>query len=176
MKRESLVWGVVVLMVMGAFSALPLYPPAVAQQPPTLIYGVNSGAARPILVDASGNLNLSTVDPCAAPNVTKLSAVLAVTADATVVALTAGQTIYVCGYGATVEGTAPTYRFQSGTGTACATSTDQLSGVFLPTVGSFQTVGWGGSTVFTASSAEDLCVDVGGTSPSVQGIITYVKQ
>lgn len=166
-----------VLLVMWMAQALVLVlVPLEAQQPPALMYGNNNGTLRPVAVDATGDLILADTDPCASSGVPKVSVVLDVTADAIVVALTAGQTIHVCGWAATIGGTAPTYRFQSGTGVACATSVDQLSGVFAPTVGSANFMGNGGATVLKAMAAEDLCIDVGGTTPSVQGVLTYVKQ
>lgn len=145
----------------------------------TVVLGAGSAAVGTIALGAGsasvGTVNLSTADPCQAANVVKSSAVINVTTDAELVALTSGQTIYVCGYEMTVGGTAPTYRFVYGTGTTCATGLTGLTGTYLPVVGADDSYG-PGSTVFATIASNALCMDTGGTSPSAQGVLTYVKQ
>ncbi len=142
-----------------------------------LIAGVLVGVGLPwLLFDQPISGQIDRTDPCQSSAFIKTHVALDVTVDAIVVALTSGQTTHVCGWAATLGGTTPTLRWLSGTGAACATSQDILSGTFLPTVGSFLAAGLGGQTVLRATLSEDLCADVGGTTPSLQGVLTYVKR
>jgi hypothetical protein len=117
----------------------------------------------------------SSNDPCQTSGIAKSSVVLNVTTSAQVIALSGTTVIYVCGWTATVGGTAPTYQFQTGTGSVCATGTVNRSGVFAPTVGSFNSYN-PAMTAFAGASGEALCIATGGTTPSVQGVLTYVQQ
>ena len=190
MRTENKFYGLLLVLGICALYTLGFrwfVSPAEAQQPPSLVYGNSSGTIVPLAVNSTGNLvvgtgtnsigtvNLSTADPCQAANVVKSSAVINVTTDAELVALTSGQTIYVCGYEMTVGGTAPTYRFIYGTGTTCATGLTGLTGTYLPVVGADDSFG-PGSTIFATIASNALCLDTGGTSPSAQGVLTYVKQ
>ena len=118
---------------------------------------------------------LAATDPCQSSAVAKSSVVLNVTTSAQVIALSGSTTIYVCGFMATVGGVAPTYQFQYGTGSACATGTTNLTGIFLPVVGSVN-VYLPSMTAFRTIAGQALCIATGGTTPSVQGVLTYVQQ
>ena len=118
---------------------------------------------------------LSSTDPCQASGVAKSRVLLNVTVLAEIIAASGSNVIYVCGFAATVGGTAPTYQFQYGTGTACATGRTNISGIFAPTVGSFNQYS-PGMTAFATTASQALCIETGGTTPSVQGILTYVQQ
>ena len=117
----------------------------------------------------------SATDPCQSSAVAKSSVVLSVTTSAQVIALSGSTVIYVCGFMATVGGVAPTYQFQYGTGSVCATGTTNLTGVFLPVVGSVN-VYLPSMTAFRTIAGQALCIATGGTTPSVQGVLTYVQQ
>ena len=116
-----------------------------------------------------------STDPCQSKSVTKSSVVLNVTTSAQVIAASGSTIIYVCGFTMTVGGTAPTYQFQYGTGSVCATGLTNLTGKFAPTVGSFNSYN-PGMTAFPTTASQALCVATGGTTPSVQGVLTYVQQ
>lgn len=142
-----------------------------------ILQGVLNGDPASVSAEQFGTWTVadSSTDPCASSAVAKVSVALAATVDAEIVALTAGQVIYICGWSATAAGTAPTYRFIYGTGAVCATGLTALTGTYLPTVGQWMTTGQG-STIAKGATANALCINVGGTSPSIQGVLTYVKQ
>ena len=161
------------------------------QTTPGTTNGVQVNAALPAGTNAIGKLAANSgvdigdvdvtsmpaaTDPCQSPYVAKSSVVIDVaTNDAELIALTASQVIYVCGWSLTVNGTAPTWRLIYGTGSVCAGGLTALTGTFLPIVGSFATFA-GPGTVTKTIASNALCMDVGGTTPSVQGVLTYVKQ
>lgn len=116
-----------------------------------------------------------TIDPCQRSEVLKSSVVLNVTVSAQVLAASGTTHVYVCGFSATVGGTSPTYQFVYGTGAVCATGQTTLSGTFAPTSGAFQTSGTG-MTVFKTPASQALCLLTGGTTPSVQGVLSYVQR
>ena len=162
--------------------------PVTAQRPDSLVYGNSSGTIVPLAVTSTGavvlgtgsatvgTVNLSTTDPCLAPNVSKVAVVIAATADAELVAINGSELIYVCGWSVTVAGTAPTYRLISGTGTTCATGTVGETGVYA-TLANAESDGPNyGGTVLAGAAGAALCIDVGGTTPSIQGVLSYVQQ
>lgn len=116
-------------------------------------------------------------DPCASPFTAKQAAVINIGAAATteIVPLAAGKTIYVCHWAFTLAGTTPSFTFKNGTGTNCGTGTASLSGVMLPTSGSYLTGGYIG-TLFSAPVANAVCGTTVGTGSSAQGVLTYVRQ
>lgn len=155
----------------------PLILGYASNAPPTAV-SADGDAAR-YWVSRTGAMQIAYRDPCASPSVVKSFIEVSSTADEILVPLTSGQTIYVCGFvGRGTGSTTPTFRFLSGTGTACGTSTDVLTGTMPVVATTGNTIEWpaGGSTMFAASVSEDLCIDVGGTSPDIQGVLTYVKQ
>lgn len=92
---------------------------------------------------------------------------------AQLVAAQGNQPIHVCSITATIAGTTPTALFIYGTGTNCATNNGNLSGTFAPTSGTLMSVGYGGD-LMVVPPGNELCVTTGGTTPSLQGILTYV--
>lgn len=115
----------------------------------------------------------SAPDPCMNPNIGKSS--VALTASGQIVALATGKVIYLCGSYATLGGTTPTLKFQTGTGANCGTGTADLTGAFALTVGQEFFVGHG-STVIQTPASQALCVLLAGTSPTIAGVATYVQQ
>jgi hypothetical protein len=119
-------------------------------------------------------------DPCNTTARPKSVAVINIAAASTVelVAAAASKYVYVCGFALTLNGTAPTIEFLSGTKTttACDTSPTPLTGVMAPTAGTPIGSGGTGSGVFTSIASGELCATVGGTSPSAQGYVTFVQQ
>jgi hypothetical protein len=92
------------------------------------------------------------------------------------VGLSGSTNIRVCSYQFTLTGTSPTAAFAYGTGTNCGTGTTTL-GAMAPTSGSVITSPSGGASnlVFEVPAGDALCLTVGGTSPSAQGWLTYVR-
>ena len=115
-------------------------------------------------------------DPCQSSGNAKSSVVVNVTADAQLIALSGSTIIYVCGFSVSLTGTTPTMRLVSGTGTVCATGLTGRTGAYAPLTGSMLTTGGIAGTVLATAAGEALCMDVEGTSPSAQGVLTYVQQ
>lgn len=118
-------------------------------------------------------------DVCNNPVVVKNSVAINVGSATTaeLVPAVAGQRVIVCNFVATATGTTPTLQFKTGTKVTnpCDTSPVNLSGVFAPTSGSLIFTGWGGD-VFISSLGGEICLTAGGTTPSIQGILTYIQQ
>lgn len=143
----------------------------------TNVIAVKGSGAAPATTDNSLVVAVSpNGDPCASPSVVKLSQPisLASTTATAVVALTSGQTISVCGAAFTLAGTSPTALFTSAA--TCGTSPTNLTGTMAPVTGTELTIGYGGHTAFSNTSGQNLCLTLAGTSPSAQGVITYVKR
>lgn len=115
----------------------------------------------------------ASLDPCQANTVAKTSVALNHTASAQLVALSGATRIYVCGYWFSTAGTTPSVRFMYGTGAVCATGLVALTGVQL---GTPQMSADSGATQFSTAAGNALCMTVAGTSPSIQGYLTYVQQ
>jgi len=113
-------------------------------------------------------------DPCQGSTVPKSSVAIAVTATAQLIAPLAGHLIYVCGYNFTLGGTnAPTAQFTTGTGATCGTGTVNQTG----TMGAATiTSGGGGYQVFKGNAGQGLCLVVAGTTPTAQGVLSFVQQ
>lgn len=136
-----------------------------------------SGNVQTLLTNTDGSLQVgfTTVDPCQSSGVAKSSVVLNHTATAELVAISGTTVVYVCGFSISLAGTAPTFRFQTGTGTTCGTGTVQQTGVYTPaSAAPFSTYGAG--TIFKGTAGQALCINLGGTTPSAQGVLTYVQQ
>ncbi len=118
-------------------------------------------------------------DPCTLSTVAKSSVAVNVGSATTVklVDVSASKVIYVCGFAASIAGTTPSVTFKYGTNvsTDCDTGATAMTGTILPLTGSFIRLG-DGATVMQTAAAKQLCVTTGGTSPSLQGVLTYVQQ
>ena len=121
--------------------------------------------------------NTVTGDPCLNPQILKSSAAVNISGAAgttSLVAVSGTTAVYVCSFQATVVGTSPTILFEYGTSTAC-TGTHALSGTMSIPTTSTVNIGWGG-TIMVAPASNGLCLVAGGTTPSIQGIVSYVQQ
>jgi hypothetical protein len=132
----------------------------------------------PSLVVAASITNIAGAsDPCQDVSALKVSAVVNIsTATTTQIVPVSGSTIvYVCGYSLqTVSGTTPTLYFEYGTGGSC-TGTTALTGTF--TGAALQTFTYGpGETIMKTPASNGLCIVSAGTTPNIQGIVTYVQQ
>lgn len=132
------------------------------------------------LVTPAGNY----ADPCLSPTVQKKSAALPLTNAATtvqVIALVAGQTIYVCGIDVTATwgGTNFTYQWEYGTGASCGTGTTALSGAKVLSNANIINDAISGATLFGIPSANALCLVMSaatGGSAGIGGFVSYVQQ
>jgi hypothetical protein len=92
------------------------------------------------------------------------------------VAGVAGTNVYVCGVQGTVVGTNPTVQFTGGASN-CTVSIQTFTGTFAAVTGTLLIVGSGGYIVFqTTITGTGVCIVSGGTTPSIQGILTYVQR
>lgn len=89
-------------------------------------------------------------------------------ADHSLVAAVTGGRIRVVALAVTAAGTAPAIRFESGAGGTA------LTGVMLPTSGSVVVLPYNPTGWFETASGAALSMEVGGTSPSIQGVVEYV--
>jgi len=112
----------------------------------------------------------------------KSSVAVAISTATTTLLVTGGtpytsSQVYVCGFNGTIAGTSPTLKLEYGTTTTnpCDTGTTALSGTLAPTTGSTLAIGYGG-TILTVPAGNNFCVVTGGTTPSLQGVLTYVQQ
>ena len=118
-------------------------------------------------------------DPCANPAFLSTSADVSITSDTQIITGTTGRVIYVCGFYFTFKGSGgDTFRVTSGTGSVCATSLEQMSGLYgVGTNGSPTEVfiGNGARSVMRSYNPGDhICIDVAGVAPSVQGFVDFI--
>jgi hypothetical protein len=131
----------------------------------SLAYGINGQTPGP-------------VDPCASAAIDKSSFSVAIsTATTTAVqAGVAGKRVYVCAFTIIyTSGTTPTVQFEVGTGGTCGTGTTAKTGVMaiVATSGQGLIVG-AGHTLFSGTAGQDVCILSAGTTPTVNGWVTYV--
>lgn len=118
------------------------------------------------------------VDPCASASIDKSSFSVAIsTATTTAIqAGAAGKRVYVCAFTIIyTSGTTPTIQFEVGTGGTCGTGTTAKTGVMAiqATAGTGLIVG-AGHTLFSGTAAQDMCILSAGTTPTVNGWVTFV--
>jgi len=138
---------------------------------------LTTAAIDPSLVVAASIANVSGAsDPCQDVSAQKSSVAINQAASTQLITNSGTTSIYVCGYNFTAAtGTSATYEFEYGTGTTCGTGTTALTGAY--TGNSSAPVSYGpGSTLFKVPSTDNLCLINGGTSPSAQGVLTFVQQ
>ena len=89
------------------------------------------------------------------------------------VALVAGQKIYVCGFVLFAAGTA-NVKLNYGTGTACATGTTAVTPAFQLTAQTGVSYGNGEGTVGTTAAGNALCLN-SSAAVAVQALVTYTQ-
>lgn len=102
------------------------------------------------------------------------------TATTTALVTVSGSTaVYVCAYDISLHaGTNPAFQFEQGTGSACASSPVVLTGTFGGANASSNQDFKNGSGVgqlFTAAASNGLCLVSTGTTPNLQGVVTYAQ-
>jgi hypothetical protein len=93
-----------------------------------------------------------------------------------IVAASGTKNVYVCGYALqTLSGTAPTFKFASGTHTTtdCDTSEADLSGVFGSSTGQIFMWPSAGYPAFISPAGQTLCLFVNGAAATITGFIKY---
>ena len=90
----------------------------------------------------------------------------------------AGKIVHICGIYATLGGTAPTLELEAGTTTTnpCDTGTTALTGAMAPLAGTALYLHGMPKDLAVGASGAGVCALIGGTTPSLQGIVQYVQQ
>jgi hypothetical protein len=130
----------------------------------SLAYGINGQLPGP-------------VDPCASAAIDKSSFSVAIsTATTTVVqAGSAGKRVYVCAFTIIwTSGTTPTIQFEVGTGGTCGTPTVKTGAMAIPVTSGQGLIVGAGHTLFSGVAGQDMCIVSTGTTPTVNGWVTYV--
>ncbi len=164
-----------------------------AQQPPTVAsscggQSLTPGAGSRTYVDTAGDTCVFAItnDPCS--YAAKSSVKIAITSATTtaMVAVSGTTTVYVCGYDFTISEvvtTANTLKFESGTGSACASPVADLTGLYgaggvtAAAPIHVASAGNGSSTVFNGGASNGVCaVTAIGATAFFEGVLTYVQQ
>ncbi len=121
----------------------------------------SSGGTQTINCDKSVVINISTATTTA------------------LVAVSGSTSVYVCAYDISLHsGTNPAFQFEYGSGTACATSPIALTGTFGGANASadqdFKN-GSGTGVLFGSIASNGLCLVSTGTTPNLQGVVTYAQ-
>lgn len=130
----------------------------------------------------TGESRVALGDPCELPGIPKQSVPIAISAAGTSVLVPAYsyKTTSVCAITAIyASGTTPTLQFKTGTQTttACDTAAVTLTGAMsIPATAGQGIVLGVGHTLIAATPGAQLCVVAGGTTPVVNGVLTYVQQ
>jgi hypothetical protein len=119
----------------------------------------------------------ASTDPCESGAITKTSSPIVATAAGTtqIVALSAINSIYVCGYQMSQVATAGTVQWEYGTGASCAVGTTTLTGAMGVTASSPFAYGSGSATVMKVPTGNALCLVTTGAGGTVAGIVTYIQ-
>jgi hypothetical protein len=121
-----------------------------------------------------GSATAQTIGPGGNAPVLQTSASVPVTiASATTTLLLAGtaQTTYLTAFFVTMTGTTPTLQLEYGAGSTCATGTVTLTGAMG---GASLGLGNGlGQILGAIPPNQNVCAVSGGTSPSIQGFLSY---
>jgi hypothetical protein len=150
-----------------------LIPTVSAQQSTRVAATGTSG--EPVPIGATGTA-LNVVGDCTGSVIVNMTS--ATTTE--LVALTSGQSIYICGWSINVIGAAgpPTWKLVYGTGANCGSGTTDLTGTFTSTTTTtaVEQFVYGGGVGYVAKApvSNALCITTTTTSPQ-RGILTYRK-
>ncbi len=125
--------------------------------------------ARAIYIAGNGTGNLTGLRLCD----TSVAINTAAAGSTQLVALTAGQTIYVCGYNFMAAG-AVNVDLRYGTGTNCATAPVSLTGPYNLVAQTGVSYGNGAGVVVQTAAANALCVNLS-AAVQVSGVVSYTK-
>jgi hypothetical protein len=156
------------------------FSPTTATVPGTSAVTVTSGTVttitNPVTVNAANTPG--TTDPCQNPALLKTTLAVNISGAAgttELVAPSGATAVYACYFHASFVGTSPTYLMEYGTSTAC-TGTHALTGTIAVPTTTFDTLGNGSTAVLVTPASQGLCLVAGGTTPSIQGVLTFVQQ
>jgi hypothetical protein len=139
-----------------------------------------------LIVAAAPPVIPGSTDSCQDLSQIKSTAVINIASATTteLVPAVAGKTVYVCGFSATIQGSATTVGavvFKTGTkvSTACDTSPASLTGTFQGNISPnvpLLITGQGSMTQFAGAVAGEICATTTGTTVAVGGYLTFVQQ
>jgi hypothetical protein len=137
----------------------------------------STGQTLPLQQDAAGSTYVSfrsSTNGCASNNgaIASIPVNASTTSAVQVVALSAGKKIYVCAITILGGGTTPTFSLESGTGTNCGTGNTVLTQPMA--ISTTVPTSFPGTVAVTAAGGE-LCIHLGGTSPTAVGVLSYVQ-
>jgi len=147
-----------------------------------LVLALASACAAQYTGNSLVTLTPNGSDYCQNPSVPKSVVAVNISGAAGVnkiVSAVAGKNVYVCGLLASVVGTSPTIKFTAGTQTTtpCDTGATQQSGdIAVPTTTIINWPGSGEKLIALGVVGKDFCITAGGTTPSIQGTLTYVQK
>jgi hypothetical protein len=131
-------------------------------------------------------LHTGTPDPCTSNDNKSFVAISTTSATtASIVAASGSTVIYVCHFNLSIAGSATsaaTAKLEFGTGSNCGSTQTAITGTYgsndavasaTPTVISS---GDGGFTLAASAAGNLLCLVTAGTSPFVEGMVTFVQQ
>jgi hypothetical protein len=154
------------------------YPGLVATYTPQLPDELSAGSLAVDLASLGG-VTLSGVMPIAAGGASIIacssSAAISVSSSGNneIVALSNGQTIYVCSFSLVVRGTVAV-QWVYGTGSACGTSETDITGPYSFQAREGIVQGSGLGTVFRTAASNALCLELS-DAIQVDGVISYSK-
>jgi hypothetical protein len=121
---------------------------------------------------------MTGADFCQGQNQAKSSVAISITssgaAEHNLVSAVSNETIQVCSFTYDLGGTSPTAEFDYGSTTTnpCDTGTTAMTGAMSE---ASRTVS-GPLDYFTVPAGDQLCIKLGGTSPTAVGVLTYVQK
>ena len=129
-----------------------------------------------LLALASAAPNAQAASVCAEDRAVESVAISQTSLDgnAQLVALVAGQVIYVCGWDF-LASAAASVRFVYGTGTACATGETGLTGAYPVAANNGVVRANAGAVQAKTTAGQALCIETS-TSINVHGLLTYVQR
>lgn len=121
---------------------------------------------------ASAQMTISGSAPAVACN-SSAAIDTATSGNVQLVALTSGQTIYVCSYTMVADGTVAV-QFIYGTGSACATGETDLTGPMAFVANSGASAGSGYGVLFRTAVSNALCLELS-AAVGIRGSVSYTK-
>jgi hypothetical protein len=147
---------------------------------PTISVSIAGQSLTPLVVSTAPPDNRNSAGGTQTINCDKSVVVSISTATTTALVAVSGSTsVYVCAYDISLHsGTNPAFQFEYGSGTACATSPVALTGTFGGANASanqdFKN-GSGTGMLFSGIASNGLCLVSTGTTPNLQGVVTYAQ-
>ena len=142
------------------------------------VWSLLVGTGFSLCLAAPAFAQISGADFCESPFVAKVSAPISITSSGAgehqIVAAVANQVVQVCAFAFDLGGTNPTAEWDYGTkvSTDCDTNGTAMTGAMSA---ASRTVA-GPLQLFTAPAGNQLCLKLGGTSPTAVGWVTYVQK